>query len=355
LLQIAQGTTNGGGTIWENFGLYGGDSVLGGIGLQIQSCSGATFSNLSFCNFSTCGLDLSPPGDGIQSVNNNTFGGIFAHVINSTTAIGVRVTGGTGTANTTTTGTFMVAAAGATQVVPVTATTGISVNGYLKISDGTHTIYGIVTNIASLNVTVKTTLVAAGSAGDTMGSGATVVSSTDDDSFENTFTNLFILHNHIGLYLGNCDNNSFYNVQVYSNVSTIVKINGQPGDVYCTTNCRINRIYSMAGYVQCVNGASMAVMSMDPVDASNGPGGPFLPPAYVDSTSYLTITNVDGNGFYPRGTWWYSKGTTATHTFSIFTDDSYYSPIGGAGSQTNDLYFSSPARSSGVPVALATL
>ncbi len=288
---------------------------------------------------------------------------------------------------TTTTATFVVAVVASSQTVVVASTAGISNGTLLGISDGTHAITGHVTGISGHNLTVVTDLILNGASGNTMASGAlvsvadgvqavnnnqfgtifsNVLNSTtaiavrltgavDDDCFENTFTNLFALHNHIGLYLGNSDNNSFYNVQVYSNASTIVKINGQPGDVYCTTQCRINRIYSMAGYVQCVNGASMAVYSMDPVDASNGAGGPFVPPAYVDSTSFLTITNVDGNGFYPRGTWWYSKGIGAGHTFAVFTDDSYYSPIGGAGSPTNDLYFQSPVKNSGNPVSLSSL
>jgi hypothetical protein len=97
------------------------------------------------------------------------------------------------------------------------------------------------------------------------------------------------------------------------------------------------------------------VSFFDAEDISNGPSGPFVPPVYVDSTSYLTLTNSDNAGFFPRGTWWYSKGSTTGHIYSIFVDDNYYSPIGGAGSPTNDLYFQSPARNSGNPVALATL
>jgi len=88
------------------------------------------------------------------------------------------VPAGGGGVNTTTTGTFVIAAVSSSQTVPVTATTGIANGTYLQISDGTHTIIGHVTNIASLNLTVVTDSIVLGSAGNTMASGAAVQLST---------------------------------------------------------------------------------------------------------------------------------------------------------------------------------
>jgi hypothetical protein len=176
------------------------------------------------------------------------------------------------------------------------------------------------------------------------------------DCFGNTFINTLILHGHIGVYLGNSDNNTFLYTQMYSNAANTPKLNGFVPDVYCTTNCRLANFIHLLGFIQCVNGASANVSFFDAEDISNGgPSGPFVPPVYVDSTSYLTLTNSNNTGFFPRGTWWYSKGSTTGHIYSIFVDDNYYSPIGGKGNPTNDLYFQSPARNSGNPVALASL
>src|SRR6185369_1393556 len=98
---------------------------------------------------------------------------------------------GGGGVNTTTTGTFVVAAVASTQTVPVTSATGITVGNYLLISDGTHTIVGQVTAIASLNLTVKTIQIITGSAADTMASGAAVqlssVPGTNAIQFEDGF------------------------------------------------------------------------------------------------------------------------------------------------------------------------
>jgi hypothetical protein len=85
--------------------------------------------------------------------------------------------GGSGSTSTTTTGTFVVAAAGSSQTVPVTSATGFSVNNYIYVSDGTHTLSGQITAIAGLNFTVVTTVINAGSAGNTMASGAVVAQS----------------------------------------------------------------------------------------------------------------------------------------------------------------------------------
>src|SRR6185369_10423760 len=88
------------------------------------------------------------------------------------------VAGGGGGINTTTTGTFVIAAVDATQTVPVTSATGIVVGTDLQISDGAHLIIGLVTAVASLNLTVKTQSIVLGTAGNTMASGAAVQSSS---------------------------------------------------------------------------------------------------------------------------------------------------------------------------------
>lgn len=82
-------------------------------------------------------------------------------------------TGGGGI-NTTTTASFTIVAATFTQTVSVADVTGIVVGTQLQISDGTHILNGHVTNIASLDLTVKTDSIVLGSAGNTMASGAAV-------------------------------------------------------------------------------------------------------------------------------------------------------------------------------------
>jgi hypothetical protein len=83
-----------------------------------------------------------------------------------------------GNISTTTTGTFTIAAVGASQTVAVTATTNMSAvagsQSALQITDGTHTILGHVTGIASLNLTFVTDFIIAGTAGNTMGTAAIV-------------------------------------------------------------------------------------------------------------------------------------------------------------------------------------
>ena len=88
------------------------------------------------------------------------------------------VSGGGGGINTTTTGTFVIAAVNSTQTVPVTSATGIVVGTELIIGDGAHQIIGLVTVVASLNLTVKTQQISLGSSGNTMASGAAVQSGT---------------------------------------------------------------------------------------------------------------------------------------------------------------------------------
>ena len=98
------------------------------------------------------------------------------------------------------------------------------------------------------------------------------------DAFGNTFDNLFIVHNYIGLYLGNCDNNTFHYVQTYSNPATCPKIAGLSPDVYATNNvtagagavCRQCTILHLLGSVVVRNAASVYVASFDAEDVSNG-------------------------------------------------------------------------------------
>jgi hypothetical protein len=76
---------------------------------------------------------------------------------------------------TTTTSNFTTAAIGSTQTVAVTSATGLAVNQYVQVTDGTHELNGKITAIASLNLTVSTTSLINGTAsGATMASGATV-------------------------------------------------------------------------------------------------------------------------------------------------------------------------------------
>jgi hypothetical protein len=76
---------------------------------------------------------------------------------------------------TTTTASFTVAALAATQTVAVTSVTGLSVNQYIQVTDGTHTINGKITAIASLNLTVSSlSLIGGTNVGDTMASAAVV-------------------------------------------------------------------------------------------------------------------------------------------------------------------------------------
>lgn len=82
--------------------------------------------------------------------------------------------GGGGGINTTTTDPFTIAAVNSSQTVSVTDASGIAAGTYLQISDGTHTIIGLVTAVASLDLTVKTTTIVLGIAGNTMASGSVV-------------------------------------------------------------------------------------------------------------------------------------------------------------------------------------
>lgn len=82
--------------------------------------------------------------------------------------------GGSGGFNTTTTATFVVAAVNSSQTVSVASTTGLNIGNYIYINDVSHTMIGEVTNIVSLNLTVQTSQIVGGIAGDTMASGAAV-------------------------------------------------------------------------------------------------------------------------------------------------------------------------------------
>ena len=98
-------------------------------------------------------------------------------------------TGGGGAA-TNTTGTFTVAAVGSTQVIPVVSATGFANNQFVYVSDGTHTIYGQITSggISGLNITVTTTAITGGVAGNTMATGAVFAASASAGL--NTFATL---------------------------------------------------------------------------------------------------------------------------------------------------------------------
>jgi hypothetical protein len=74
-----------------------------------------------------------------------------------------------------TTASFTTAAIGSTQTVAVNSATGLAVNQYIQVTDGTHELNGQITAIASLNLTVNTTSLINGTAsGATMASGAAV-------------------------------------------------------------------------------------------------------------------------------------------------------------------------------------
>lgn len=76
--------------------------------------------------------------------------------------------------NTTTTASFVIAPFSGAQTVSVASTSGLFVGNYIYINDNIHTIIGIVDAIASLNLTVITSVILLGSAGSTMASSAAV-------------------------------------------------------------------------------------------------------------------------------------------------------------------------------------
>jgi hypothetical protein len=172
--------------------------------------------------------------------------------------------------------------------------------------------------------------------------------SDGSDAFGNTFGNIFIAHNYIGIYLGNCDNNTFTYAQTYHPPGAPTT-GGQPQDCYATANSRQNRFFGYLGTMVAVNAADVYVASADAEDASNGPSGTHVPPVYCDSTSFVMWTNTTNVGFYPRGTWYYSNGTSVGHVNAIYSDDCFYSPNGN-GSQTYDLYIQSKNLNSGNPL-----
>lgn len=220
-------------------------------------------------------------------------------------------------------------------------------------ADGTADVLGNHWGPIYVNVTNSSTGVGVRMAGSADGA---------NDADMNHFAGLVILHNFKGLLLQQCDNNSFYDVLIYSNPATVPFINGVQPDVICdgTISSGItsvgNSIYHLAGNIQCINGAACAVYGLDCVDAF--PGSPYYPPVHVDGTSYLTVINTDGQGFVPRGTYWYTKNGgagRATPTYSLFIDDNFYSPIGGMGGQTNDMYVRTPAVNSGNPLKFSRI
>jgi hypothetical protein len=76
-------------------------------------------------------------------------------------------------ASTTTSATFVVAAVGSTQTATVVSAAGITVGSYGTVNDGTHALTGYVTAVSGSDITVKTSVISAGAAGNTMASGAT--------------------------------------------------------------------------------------------------------------------------------------------------------------------------------------
>ncbi len=79
-----------------------------------------------------------------------------------------------------TNGTFVVAAVGASQVVPTAVLNPnlAPVNARVQISDGTHTIIGTVTAVGTTSVTAQAVAITAGAAGNTMASAATIIQAT---------------------------------------------------------------------------------------------------------------------------------------------------------------------------------
>lgn len=177
------------------------------------------------------------------------------------------------------------------------------------------------------------------------------------DCFGNTLCNLFVVHNYIGIYLGNCDNNTFLYAQTYHSPGAPTT-GGMYNDLYATSGppgspvgavARQIRLFGFLGWAVVLNGADISVHSADAEDASNGPSGTHAPPIYVDGSSFAVWTNDTNWGFYPRGTWYYNKGTGVGNVNAIYTDDNFYSPNGN-GLQTGDLYIQSKNLNSGNPL-----
>lgn len=82
-------------------------------------------------------------------------------------------------AASTTAGTFVVPAVGSTTTVAVTDPLRTPVGADLKIDDSTHTIIALVTALSGTTATVQTVSISAGSAGNTMASGAIVSPATN--------------------------------------------------------------------------------------------------------------------------------------------------------------------------------
>lgn len=83
-------------------------------------------------------------------------------------------TSGSGIFNTTTTASFIIAVIGSSQTVSVASVFGALVGNYVYINDMVHTMVGEITAIGSSTLTVVTFSIPAGSAGNTMASGAAV-------------------------------------------------------------------------------------------------------------------------------------------------------------------------------------
>jgi hypothetical protein len=73
---------------------------------------------------------------------------------------------------TTTSGSFVIAAVGATQSVSVASAADLETIDYCVITDGTHSIKGVITAISGSTLTFRTIEITTGAAGNTMASGA---------------------------------------------------------------------------------------------------------------------------------------------------------------------------------------
>ena len=156
------------------------------------------------------------------------------------------------------------------------------------------------------------------------------------DVFASSFNNIWIIHNYIGVWMGNSDSNLFTNLHTFAYPNTTgpstprsPTVAGTPNPgVYVTDDSRLNRIVGCSSAIVCENiggypthSAQCAVYDMDFIDAGSIAGQ-----IYVGVGCELMVSNGSSltSGTH-AGTYYAGPNsgyTGTTHLYSVLFNDS---------------------------------
>jgi hypothetical protein len=159
------------------------------------------------------------------------------------------------------------------------------------------------------------------------------------DAFANAFVNTSIVHNYVGVWVGNSDSNRFFDLHCYGFPNSVgyngalsntwsgtawVKVTGNPQrGVYVTAGSRINTVFGCLAEVCGVNAsgaqpAQLAVYDMDFVDdTSSGMSDVIKSSTHCE----LTVTNSCSLNGVMAGTYYFGNTLGSASPFSVIFND----------------------------------